>query len=141
MSRGAGAILAALLASLAVAACGSSSKKTTASSTPTSSSAPATGSLVATLTAPNHTPKVGKAWRITVTAHDPHGAPVNAHVQYVFLFNGAVVAKRSNYAFKGAFHDNIDWPANSIGLPLTFRALVTSTIGTKALDYPVRVSR
>jgi hypothetical protein len=141
MARGAGAILVAVLAALAIAACGSSPKKTAASTAPTRTTAPASGSLVATLTAPNHTPKVGKAWPITLTAHDPHGAPVEAHVQYLFLFNGAVVAKRSNYAFTGVFHDNIDWPADSVGLPLTFRALVTSAVGTKALDYPVQVSR
>jgi hypothetical protein len=139
-----GAVALILVASLALAACGSSAKKSTSSTAKSTAQQPgaaATRALVATLTAPNHAPKVNQNWPITVTAHDRAGRPVRAHVQYLFLFNGAVVAKRSNYAFTGVFHDNITWPANSVGLPLAFRALVTSAIGTKALDYPVRVSR
>jgi hypothetical protein len=143
MLRGAAAAALALaVAAGAIAGCGSSAKKSP-TSTPTApaSTTPKQGQLIATLSAPNHSPKVGSTWRITVTAHDRAGHPVKAHVQYLFLYNGAVVARRSNYAFEGVFHDTINWPANAIGLPLTFRALVTSSVGTQALDYPVKVSR
>lgn len=139
MGSGIRAIALALATAVSIAGCGSSSKKP--ASTATRPNAAGSGNLVATLAAPNHTPKVGKPWVISVTAHDAAGHPVRAHVQYLFLFNGAVVARRSNYTFSGSFHDNIQWPAQAIGLPLTFRALVTSAIGTKALDYPVTVSR
>src|SRR5947209_8965820 len=126
----------ALLLLVAVAGCGSGSKARSVSA-PRPTTAPSSGQLVATLTAPNRDPKVGRPWVIVVTARDARGRPVRARVQYLFLFNGQVVAKRSNYAFTGSFRDDIGWPAEAVGLPLTFRALVTSAIGTKALDYPV----
>jgi hypothetical protein len=135
-------LAAAILVPLALTACGSSSKTPATTPKPAQQTATAaSGELVATLAAPNHTPKVGKTWRITVTAQDPGGRPVQAHVKYLFLFNGTVVARRSDFVFTGVFHDTIGWPANAVGLPLTFRAVVSSEIGTKALDYPVEVSR
>lgn len=41
----------------------------------------------------------------------------------------------------GAFHDTLRWPARSLGIRLTFRALVTTPLGTRRLDYPVEVRR
>lgn len=129
----------ALVGALALSACGgSSSKRSTAAR---SSGAAPPSQLVATLTTPGPHPKVNANWPITVTARDRAGHPVHAHVQYEFLFGGAVVARRSNYAFVGVFHDTINWPPDSAGRPLTFRALVSSPIGKKALDYPVQVAR
>lgn len=143
MRRALAASLVTPLVAFGASACGSSKPETTArpSTTQTQTSATPAQGLVATLDAPNHTPKINQPWRITVTAHDASGKPVRAHVQYLFLFNGAVVARRDNYAFDGSFHDVIQWPAQAVGLPLTFRAQVSSAIGSKALDYPVTVSR
>src|SRR5947209_10282313 len=133
-------VAAAALATIAIAGCGSGSKPAANSaSAPQRTTAPSSGQLVATLTAPNHTPKVGRPWVIAVTARDPSGRPVKARVQYLFLYNGQVVAKRSNFAFTGSFRDNIGWPADAVGLPRTFPALVTSALGSKAPDFPGEV--
>ena len=126
-----------------LAGCGSSSHRTTSTrGAATATPAPATGTLVATLTTPpGHTPAANKVWPITVTARDPSGHAVRARLHYEFLYGGAVVARRSNFSFSGRFHDNLSWPAQAVGLPLTLRAVVTSAIGTKNLDYPVTVTR
>jgi hypothetical protein len=62
-------------------------------------------------------------------------------VRYQFLLAGRVVARRSRYTFRGRFHDVVTWPADSIAVPLTFRAVVTTALGTRNLDYPVVVTR
>ena len=103
--------------------------------------AAAADTLVARLHAPGHHPRANKPWRITITARSSSGGPVRAEVRYQYLFHGQVVARRSHYRFRGVFHDTIIWPARSIGIPLTFRAVVTSRIGNRNLDYAVRVRR
>jgi hypothetical protein len=94
-----------------------------------------------TLAAPGHRPVVGAPWPITIRARGPGGEPLRAEVRYQYLFAGSVVARRSHYRFKGIFRDTIRWPARSLGIPLTFRAVVTTPLGTRKLDYPVRVRR
>jgi hypothetical protein len=94
-----------------------------------------------TLAAPTHRPTVGAPWPITIRAHDPGGRPLRAAVRYRFLFGGSVVARRSHYRFEGTFHDTLRWPARSAGMPLTFRAVVTTPLGRRNLDYRVRVRR
>lgn len=94
-----------------------------------------------TLSASTHRPKTNAPWPIAIEARGPGGRPLRAEVRYRFLFAGSVVARRSHYRFRGAFHDVIRWPANSVGVPLTFRAVVTTALGTRQLDYPVRVRR
>lgn len=94
-----------------------------------------------TLSAPTHSPAVGAPWPIAITARDRAGHPLRAEVRYQYLFGGSVVARRSHYRFHGVFHDTLRWPARSIGFPLTFRAVVTTPLGTRRLDYEVRVKR
>jgi hypothetical protein len=94
-----------------------------------------------TLAAPTHQPVVGAPWPIVIHARGSGGAPLAAGVQYEFLFGGSVVARRSHYRFKGTLHDTLRWPANSAGVPLTFRAVVSTVLGTRHLDYAVRVKR
>ncbi len=94
-----------------------------------------------TLAAPTHHPTVGAPWRIAIRAFGPGGRPLRAEVRYRFLFGGSVVARRSHYRFSGTFHDTLRWPARSAGLPLTFRAVVTTRFGKRNLDYRVRVRR
>jgi len=97
--------------------------------------------LVARLYAPTHHPKVDAPWRIKITARTQHGKPVSAEVRYQFLYNGVVVARRSHYRFRGTFRDTLTWPADSVGMRLTFRAVVTSRIGSRNLDYWVEARR
>lgn len=94
-----------------------------------------------TLTATTHRPKAGAPWPITIRAVGPDGRPLRAEVRYQYLFGGAVVARRSHYRFRGVFHDTFTWPAQSLGVPLTFRAIVTTPLGTRNLDYKVTVQK
>jgi hypothetical protein len=64
-----------------------------------------------------------------------------ASVRYQFLFAGRPVASRSHYRFRGTFHDTLTWPASAVGIPITFRAIVRTPLGTKNLDYAVQVRR
>lgn len=94
-----------------------------------------------TLSAPTHRPVAGAPWPIAIRAYDPAGRPLRAEVRYQYLFAGSVVARRSHYRFRGTFHDTFRWPARSLGVPLTFRAVVTTPLGTRRLDYAVKVTR
>lgn len=121
----------ALVTGVAFAACG-----TAQSQPPAPPSAEAAASrLVARLYAPTHRPKANRPWRIRITARTQNGKPVSAEVRYQFLFNGVVVARRSHYRFRGSFRDTLTWPKSSVGRRLTFRAVVSSRIGTRNLDY------
>ncbi len=94
-----------------------------------------------TLAASTHHPSVGAPWPIVIHARSSDGAPLRAEVRYEFLFAGSVVARRSHYRFKGTLRDTLRWPANSAGVPLTFRAVVSTALGTRRRDYAVRVKR
>ena len=63
-------------------------------------------------------------------------------MRYVYLYQGQIVGRRSHYRCRGTFRDTIVWPRRSIGIALSvFRAVVTSSIGSRNLDYAVRVRR
>lgn len=95
----------------------------------------------AKLYAPTHRPRAGKAWRIRIVVRTTRGRPLHAEVRYQFLFGGRVVARRSHYRFRGTFRDSVVWPRRSVGVPLTFRAVVTTRLGKRNLDYNVVVRR
>ncbi len=133
--RSSASLLAFALA-LGLSACGGSGAGGGATTTRQPSPQP-----TVTLSAPGHRPVAGAPWPIAIRARGPHGEPLRAEVRYQYLFAGAVVAHRSHYRFKGVFHDTIRWPARSLGIPLTFRAVVTTPLGTRKLDYRVVVRR
>jgi hypothetical protein len=119
---------------LALAGCGSSHHAATSASrtsATTSAGSPATAqSLVVTVTTPKSEPVAGGFWPIVVRAHDPTGGPVNGTVSYAFLFGGAVVARRpGGHMTDGVFHDRLEFPAQSVGYPLTVRTLVQQASG------------
>ncbi len=101
----------------------------------------ATARFVARLYAPTHHPRANHRWRIRITARTRGGRALHAEVRYQFLFHGQVVSRQSHYRFRGTFRDTIVWPRKSIGYPLTFRAVVTTRLGRRNLDYAVRVRR
>ena len=108
---------------------------------PAAPPAPAAAGYRVTLRVPGHHPKAGRRWPVTVTA-SYRGRPVHAHLRYEYLFNRKVVSRQSNYAFTGRFTDHgFVWPARSIGVPLTLRAVVSSSHGTRRISYWVRVVR
>ncbi len=117
--------------------CGGSSKPKRPSSTPH----PAPPAVQATLTAPTHTPKANAAWRYAIRVRDARGRPLAATAAIQFLFGGQVVGRDTppTHRFVGDWRDTIRWPRRSVGFPLVFRAVVTTSEGTRHLDYPVQV--
>lgn len=128
--------LLALALALGCSACGGGS-----GSDDTGTGGPPAPRPTVTLSAPTHRPRAGAPWPIVIHALSSRMKPLRAEVRYQYLFAGSVVARRSHYRFRGSFHDIIRWPARSIGVPLTFRAVVTTPLGTHRLDYAVRVAR
>jgi hypothetical protein len=98
--------------------------------------------FVARLHAPGHHPRADRDWPITITARTYGGKPLSGRVRYEYLYGGNVVARRSNYAFRGGrFHDVITWPKRSVGIRLTFQPVVTTRLGVVRLPYRVVVRR
>lgn len=157
-SRPGRAVLAAaasVLAAATLAACGGSSATTAARSSPVSTqpststaAAPSASNVVtqtdsgvtATLRAAGHEPTAGRPWPLHFTV-TREGRPAQAGVSYEYLFGGQVVARRDHYTFHGSFSDVFHWPSNSVGYPLTFRAVIVSGAAHLELDYPVQVKR
>jgi|GEM_PF-2174847 len=133
--KGVAAILSAVLA-VVLWSCGGGSG---GSSSTSSSERPAGPEI--TLSATTHRPVAGAPWPIAIRAYDADGRPLRAEVRYQYLLGDTVVARRSHYRFRGAFHDTFRWPARSLNVPLTFRAVVTTPEGKRNLDYDVRVRR
>jgi hypothetical protein len=99
------------------------------------------GAFRASMHAGTHHPRVGRRWLVSFTA-TRNGRPARASVGYEFLFGGKVVARRSHYRFRGHFEDTFYWPAQSVGYPLTLRAVVKGSHGaTVYLDYAIQVIR
>lgn len=113
---------------------------------------PAGAALRITLTATPRAPAIGQAWRWTVAVRDGKTA-VPARVKLQILLGAIVVgcwkggtmaqcagaAAGDSIVFKGVRTGVIRWPAESAGVPLTFRAVVTARGVTRRLTAPVRV--
>jgi hypothetical protein len=134
---------------LALAACGSSSNgarsHATRSATPGSTASTPTRtvsqSLAVTVTTPGTEPVAGGYWPITVRARTPSGGPASGTVSYAFLFGGATVARRpGGHMSAGVFHDRLEFPAQSVGYPLTVHVIVRGANGESgSTERAVRV--
>ena len=98
------------------------------------------------LTAPGHRPKARKRWPVKIVVKTAGGKAVSGTVQYLFLFNGTVVQTRSCLdvgttpcMFRGTYRDVLHFPARSIGYQLTLRFVIKTRLGTKNIDYPIKV--
>jgi hypothetical protein len=97
------------------------------------------------LTAPGHSPKTNAHWNYSVKvtrAGKPATATITA--QIVDPIGGVHVAQLGTtkkdvkaLPFKGTFHDFLIWPADSRGIPLTFRLTVESGPTKKVINYSV----
>src|SRR5690348_2406511 len=97
------------------------------------------------LTAPGHTPKIGTHWSYSVTAQSG-GKPASAKItaQIVDPIGGIHQVDFGNttkhlrsWPFRGTFRDFVIWPADSRGIPLTFRLTVKIGSVKKVINYPV----
>ena len=106
-----------------------------------------------TLTTSTARPVVDQAWRWTVVARSASGKPVAAKMRLQILFGTTVVGcwKRAAMAqctgagsgtwlrFKGKRTGVLTWPAQSLGVTLTFQAVVVVGGRTRKLRAPVTV--
>jgi Ni/Co efflux regulator RcnB len=102
------------------------------------------GSLRGWLHADNHAPKAGKAWSYEVLAADSSGHPLAGSTVTEFVFGGSVVGKETpaTHTLKnGLLHDNITYPSRAIGIPLTFRIVLRTHLGSVTLDWSVKVHK
>lgn len=102
----------------------------------------------ARMTVPTHTPKARKAWPVKIVAKQGRHK-LSGTVQYHFIYNGQVVATAGCIPNKttachfshGVYKDVVRWPVRSVGIKLTFQATVKTKLGTKNLNYWVKVRR
>jgi hypothetical protein len=116
---------------------------TTSSPKPVTPQGPV-GPLHATLSAQDHTPVVNKPWPYTVTATDGRGQPLSGTVDIEFVFGGQIVGRDTpptRPITNGRWHDNLKFPPPSLGIPLIFRAVVHTQVGSMTLDWPVKAKR
>ena len=109
--------------------------------------------IKAKLTTTTPTPVVDQPWRWTVTVRSAAGAPLPARMRLQILTGetvvgcwkgGAMVQCFSQTAgdwivFKGKRTGVITWPAQSLGIKLTFQAIVVAEKRTLRLRAPVTV--
>jgi hypothetical protein len=98
-----------------------------------------------TLHAPGHSPRIKTHWDYSVTV-TRGGKPVSATItaQIVDPIGGVHLVQFGNttknikaYPFTGTFRDFVIWPADSRGIPLTFRLTVKSGPTKKVIGYHV----
>ena len=97
-----------------------------------------------TLRAQNHAPTVGKSWRYSVTVTDAAGHPLSGTVDIEFAFGGQVVGHDTpptHPVAHGHWTDTLKFPADAVGEPLSFRAVVHTSAGSITLDWPITVQR
>jgi hypothetical protein len=146
-----GRLGAALVAGLAIAACGSSSHKprskphsgttpaaSTTSSTPTD--AVGTGPVRARLTGENHRPVAGRKWTYEVKVTNAAGRPLDGTVDTEFVLGTTVVGHETppvHSLRNGVLKDSLTFPAAAIGHPVALQTVVHTRLGSVTLDWPV----
>ena len=117
------------------------------------SSAAAATPVRATMVTSSPAPVVDQPWRYTVTVKSRAGKPLPAKMRLQILFGSLVVGCWKGTAmaqcsganagtwivFKGKRTGVITWPAQSLGIRLTFQAVVVAETKTLKLRAPVTV--
>ena len=96
----------------------------------------------ASLHGPNHAPMVGKKWHYSVLATDPSGKALPGTVDTQFVFNGTIVGREAPPTHRltnGRLNDKVTFPAQAVGIPLTFRVVVHTKTGSVTLNWAVKV--
>ena len=116
-------------------------------------SAAAATPVKATMTTSSPAPVVDQPWRWTVTVKSAAGRPLPARMRLQILLGATVVgcwkgtamtqcsgANAGTWiAFKGKRTGVLTWPAQSLGIKLTFQAVVVAETKTLKLRAPVTV--
>jgi hypothetical protein len=116
-------------------------------------SAAAATPVKATMTTSSTKPVVDQPWRFTVTIKNAAGKPAAAKMRLQILLGPTVVGCWKGTAmmqcsgasagtwisFKGKRSDVLTWPAQSVGIKLTFQAVVVADRRTLRLRSPVTV--
>ncbi len=99
-------------------------------------------------TASKHTPKVNERWpwsiRVTTNAGKPLAATISAVVVDpiggVHPVEYGCCAKKfiTNVKIKGTFRDFVQYPLSAKGYRVTFRVIVKTALGRKAVNYWVK---
>jgi hypothetical protein len=147
----------AVLLLVGIAACGgngSSASKTQQSATRatttrtaatnTSASRAPVRPMRATLVGENHHPTVNLPWAYAVTLTDAKGRPMSGTVDIEFVFNSLVVGRDTPPTHKitnGHWRDTLTFPATAADRPLAVRAVVQSILGSRTLDWPIKVKK
>jgi hypothetical protein len=112
------------------------------------SGAHASAKWSAKMTVPTHTPKARQAWPVKIVVKTGSGRKLRGTVQYHFIYNGTVVgtagchpSTQNPCPFNGTYKDVVRWPVKSVGYRLTFQATVKTKLGTKNLNWWVKVRR
>jgi hypothetical protein len=102
----------------------------------------------ATFSAPTHVPTVNAKWFYVVRATDAAGKPLKATItsQIVDPFGGVHAVEFgccktrfvTNRPFTGVFRDYVQYPPESQGFKLTFRATVKALGAKRVLTYWVK---
>jgi hypothetical protein len=102
------------------------------------------GGVRASLHGENHSPKVNKLWHYSVLATNASRQGLSGTVESEFVFGGQVVGRESPPSHRltnGRLDDKITFPAQAVGIPLTFQVVVHTRHGSVTLDWPVKVKR
>jgi hypothetical protein len=146
----------AICIAVTISSCGngSSSSSTSSAGTSTNTAPPAaadgggasvsTGPVRAVLRAQDHAPVVNRPWSYSVRVTDASGHPLSGRVDIEFVFAGTVVGHDTpptHPLTKGRWHDVLRFPAEAVGHPLSFRAVVQTARGSATLTWPVTVAK
>jgi hypothetical protein len=152
-----GTVIAVVVASITVAGCGGSKSKTATSKRSTTTHAPAAASA-ATATTPSvtsgpvhaslhgasHTPTAGKSWTYTVRVTNASGKPLAGTVETEFAFAGTVVGRETPPVHRlkaGLLHDEVTFPPDAVGHPITLVTVIHTSAGSVALGWPVTAKK
>jgi hypothetical protein len=97
----------------------------------------------ASLHGQTHVPVAGKVWHYSVLATNQSGKALSGTVDTEFVFSGQVVGRETppTHPLKnGRLNDKLTFPAQAVGIPLTFRVVVHTPAASVTLDWPVKVS-
>lgn len=96
----------------------------------------------ASLHGANHAPTAGKKWHYSVLATDPSGKALSGTVATQFVFNGTIVGREvppTHQLSDGRLNDKVTFPAQAVGIPLTFRVVVQTKAGSVTLNWAIKV--